>query len=230
MSTTPSSGRIVLLLRVLVLPALIVGAIVAAWKLGYFDLDHRQELLQRVERWRNVPGAELVFIAAFSLAVVLCLPITVVTVLGGAVFGGWMGAVLAWTGAEIGTVAAHLLARRIARRPLQRLFGEHRLLRYLRESDTVLALFRLRVIPVAPFGVLDYVAGIANVSLRRLLLATAAGVLPSVVAYAWVGSELLAGLVNESDASRRALWVAGGVSVGMLLVSAIPQLVRRLKR
>ena len=217
------------LLRLAVIPVVVLVALFAAWKLGYFELDKRRQLLDTVQRLRGMPGAgpEVMYVAAFAIAITLVLPAWIATLVGGALFGPWKGALLAWTGALAGTVVTHLLARYVAKAPMRRLFGEHRLLRHLREHDDVMELLRLRILPVAPFAVLDYVAGVAGVSLRRLLLATMMGVIPSVIAYAYVGSELINGMISRTDASRRALWIAGVVTVGMLLISVTPGLIRR---
>jgi uncharacterized membrane protein YdjX (TVP38/TMEM64 family) len=55
------------------------------------------------------------------------------------------------------------------------------------------------------------------------------GVIPSVIAYAYVGSELIKGIISQSDASRSALWIAAVVTVGMLLLSVTPALVRKFR-
>ena len=204
-------------------------ALFTAWKLGYFDLDKRRQLAEAVVRLKGVPGAEVVYILAFAVAITMVLPAFIVSLVGGALFGVWKGALLAWIGALAGTVGAHLLARHVARAPMRKVFGEHRLLRVLREHDDVMELLRLRIMPVAPFAVLDYVAGVAGVSLRRLMLATMLGVVPSVVAYTFVGSELIRGLVTQSQASHRALGIAVGVTVGMLLVSVVPGMLRWMR-
>ena len=225
--TSLPQGRAASIARLAIVPGVLAVGALLAWKAGYFELDSRRELLERVQRLRVMPGIESLFIGFYVLVVVLCLPATAATVLGGAIFGPWFGALLAWVGAMVGTVLAHVLARTIARRPMQRLFGEHRILKMLREHDGVMALLRLRVLPVAPFGVLDYVAGVAGVSLRRLLVATAAGVSLNVIAYAFVGHALLSGALSESDGSRRAIWIAAGVTLVMLSLSFVPRLFHR---
>lgn len=211
-------------LRLAALPVIVIVAVLVAWKLGYFELERRQRLFDTVQRVRVLPGIEAVYVVAYALAITICLPAAVATVLGGAIFGAWFGALLAWLGSLAGTVLAHFLARSVARAPARRLFGEHRLLRQLKDHDDVFALLRLRVLPVAPFAVLDYVAGVAGVSLPRLLLATMIGVIPSVVAYTYVGAELLRGIVSKSEASHRALSIAGAVTLLMLLLSVAPRL------
>lgn len=216
-------------LRLAALPVVVIVAVLAAWKLGYFQLDHRKELVGAVQHLRGLRWAEVAYVIAYAFAITLVLPATIVTLVGGAMFGAGTGAALAWGGALAGTVFTHLLARYVARTPMRRLFGEHRLLRQLRENDTVAGLLRLRVLPVAPFAVLDYVAGVSGVSLRRLLVATALGVIPSCVAYAYVGAELMKGIESGSDASRRALWIAGIVTFGMLLFSVGPRIMRKIR-
>jgi uncharacterized membrane protein YdjX (TVP38/TMEM64 family) len=216
-------------LRVSVLPVVVVASLVVAWRLGYFDLERRQHLVGVVEHIRQWPWAETAYVIAYALAISLCLPAAVATIIGGAVFGAWKGALFAWLGALVGTVLAHYLARTIARGPVKRLFGEHRYLRELKNRDSVLALFRLRLLPVAPFAVLDYVAGVAGVSLRRLLLATMIGMIPSVVAYTYVGAELLKGIISGGEASHRAFWIAGAVTIAMLALSVVPGLLQKLR-
>lgn len=216
-------------LRIAVLPLVMLVALAFAFKAGYFEMDKRREIAEMVARSRGLPAIEILYVTAYAVAVAVCLPAIVMTLLGGAFFGPWQGAMLAWLGAMAGTLLTHLLATRIAKKPMRRLFGEHVLLRRLRENDTVSGLFRLRILPVAPFGVLDYVAGVAGVSLPRLLAATALGVIPTVIAYGYVGSELIAGIASDDDASRRALKIAVIVTVTMLAVSVVPGIVRRIR-
>ena len=215
-------------MRLLALPAIALTASFVAWKLGYFELERRREIGAFVERSRGLPVIQLLYVAGYVLVVSLGLPAVIATILGGAFFGWGWGGLLAWSGILCGTAAAYLLARRIMQGPLRRLFGQHRLLRLLRENVGVLGLIRLRVLPVAPLGVLAYLAGIAAVPLRRMLIATAIGLIPSVVAYTYVGAQLMRGLADP-HATDHALKLAGFVTLGMLLLSIVPLLVKRLR-
>lgn len=222
----PVKTRLLPILRVLLLPAIALGATYIAWKLGYFELDRRREAAEFVERNRHLPVIQVLYVAGYMLISLICLPAVVATVLGGAFFGWFWGGVLAWCGQIVGTAVTHTLSARVARRPFQRLFGHHRLLRQLRTDVGIIGLFRLRVLPVAPFGVFAYVAGIAGLSLTKLLLATGVAMVPSIVAYTYVGTQLMRGLVDPT-ATGRALRVAAYVTIGMLVLSIIPAIVRR---
>jgi uncharacterized membrane protein YdjX (TVP38/TMEM64 family) len=229
MTTAPRGRKVYALLRLAVLPAIVAVALLVAWKSGYFEMDQRQRLLGTVQRLRMVNAIQIWYVLVYAVLITLSVPASVATVLGGAIFGSWKGALLSWIASLLGTVLAHWLSRSVARKPIQRLFGEHKLLRQLKEHDGVWPLFRLRIIPVAPFAVLGYIAGIAGVSLKRLLIATAMAVIPSVWAYSYVGAELITGMTAANDVSKRALWIAAAVTGAMLLVSIVPKLVQRFR-
>ena len=216
-------------MRLAIIPAIVIVAVLIAWQTGYFEMDRRQSLLDTVQRLRLQDGIQIWFVLTYAVLITLCVPATVATLLGGAIFGSWKGALLAWIASLLGTVLAHWLSRSVARNPIQRLFGHHKLLRQLKDNDGVMPLFRLRIIPVAPFAVLGYIAGIAGVSLRRLLVATALAVIPSVTAYSYLGAELITGMTSRDDVSKQALWIAGAVTVAMLLVSIVPGILQRLR-
>lgn len=208
-------------LRLAIIPVLVAVTALIAWKLGYFDLDHRQNLAKAVERIREMPGVHVVFVAVFAAAIALCLPVSVGTWVAGAVFGVWVGAALSLVSSLAATTLGYWLARKVAKRPIQKLFGEHRLMRKLKNNDGVREIFQLRVIPVAPFAVFTYVAGVAGVSIRRLLMATALASIPVCIAHAFVGQQLMQGIASSTGDSRKALLWAAGITLAMLVVSLV---------
>jgi phospholipase D1/2 len=217
------------IIRLGIVPIVMIGLTFTAWKLGYFELDRRREVGQLVQGMRGIPGMVFLYLAGYAIAVAICLPVVVMTILGGAFFGPVFGPMFAWSGALIGTALTHTLASRIARAPLRRMFGEHKLLKQLRNDVSVVGLFSIRIVPIAPFGVFAYVSGLAGVKLWRLLVATALAMIPSATAYGYVGAELMRGLTTDPEAAGRALRVAGYVTIGMFLLSIIPNIVRRIR-
>jgi uncharacterized membrane protein YdjX (TVP38/TMEM64 family) len=214
-------------LRLALIPVLVAVVALIAWKMGYFDLDHRQTLAKAVERIREMPGVHVVFVATFAVAMALCLPVSIGTWVSGAVFGVWLGAALSLASSLAATVLGYWMARTVAKRPAQKLFGEHRLMRKLKNHDGVREIFQLRVIPIAPFAVFTYVAGMAGISVRRLLLATAIASVPTCVAHAFVGTQLMRGIASDSGDSRQALLWAAGITVAMLLISIVIGIARK---
>ncbi len=217
------------LIRLAILPAVVVLAVIVAWRLGYFELGRREQFLAIIRNAETTPWAPAVYVVSYTLIVALGLPATVFSILGGAIFGAVEGLVLAWTGAMVGTVVAHTMARSVGKKPVTRLLGNHRLLRKLRERADVRTLVRLRVLPLAPFGVLDYVAGLAGVSLRTLLLATAIGIVPGTAAYTYAGDQARTGLEDPGAAGRRALFIAGLVTIAVSGIALAPSVVSKLR-
>lgn len=206
------------------------ASLVIAWQLGYFDLAERERLVAVLRRGRETAWAAPVFLAFYVLAATVGLPTTPMSIVGGALFGAARGFPLAWTAEMVATLTAYTLARSIGQRPARRFLGRHHLLGRVQRRADFSTLLRLRVLPVAPFAVLDYAAGLAGVPLRVLLFATAVGILPSVIAYTYIGSELASGLEETGAAQLRSLWIAAAVTFTMICISVSPSAIRWFRR
>lgn len=135
--------------------------------------------------------APLAFVALYVVLTVLCFPGGVLTAAGGALFGTALGTLLAVIGATLGATAAFLLARRVGREQVEQIAG--------RRMDTMdrslgrrgfLAVIYVRLIPLLPFNLLNYVAGVTAIRVRDYVPATAVGIIPGAFAYAALGSSL----------------------------------------
>jgi uncharacterized membrane protein YdjX (TVP38/TMEM64 family) len=209
----------------------VVGiSLVIAWRLGYFELAEQERLVGLIRHARETAWAAPLYVLLYVLAATVGLPTTPLSIVGGALFGAVRGLPLAWTAEMVATVTAYTLARSIGQRPVRRFLGRHHLLQRIKNQSDFASLLRLRVLPVAPFAVLDYVAGLAGVPIKVLLLATAVGILPSVAVYTYVGAELAAGLGETGVARFRSLWIAGGLTTLMVLISMSPALIRRFRK
>jgi len=133
--------------------------------------------------------APLVFVGVYSGWTVLLLPGVVPTLAGGALFGFALGSLLALVGATAGATAAFLVARRVGRTGVRDLAGPRgaRLEEWLDRHGFV-ALLYARLVPVVPFNVLNYAAGVAGVGARAYVSATAVGIVPGTLVYAALGS------------------------------------------
>ena len=87
-------------------------------------------------------------------------------------------------------------------------------------------IFRLRLLPVVPFNLLSFAAGLAGVPLRAYLLGTALGIVPGTIVYTYFADSLIGG---AEGASRAALVRVGIAATLLLALSFAPALVRRLR-
>lgn len=133
------------------------------------------------------------FALAFVILAMLALPVgTLFCLAGGYLFGIWLGAGAALLGASLAAVLTMVLVRR---------FGGHRLRRYVAtsriepwvtrlEADADWYVLLSRIVPVAPFFVVNAAAGMSNIRIGRFALVSTLGLIPVTVIYAAVGNGL----------------------------------------
>jgi uncharacterized membrane protein YdjX (TVP38/TMEM64 family) len=129
---------------------------------------------------------------AIALAVALLLalvPRTAVSVVCGALFGALAGAVYALAAGLIAAGVAFAAARWLARAAVAgRLRGRAARFDTWLSRRGLLAVVVVRLVPVAPFGLVSYVYGSTAVRTRDYLLGTLIGAAPSAATWAGIGA------------------------------------------
>jgi uncharacterized membrane protein YdjX (TVP38/TMEM64 family) len=187
------------------------------------------------QQWVAGLGAfgPLVFIAGYAAAVVAFVPGSALTLASGAIFGVAKGTVLVFAAALLGSTAAFLVARHLARGAIERrIAGDARFAaidRAIAEEGRKIV-FLLRLSPIFPFVLLNYGLGLTRVRLADYVVA-GAGMLPGTLLYVYLG-----------DAAGRAVAAAGGAAparspvewalfgVGLLATAAVTFVVTRIAR
>lgn len=163
-----------------VLALLLALALAFSWSplKAWLDIDKVVVSLQDLGR----QFGPLAAIAAFALAVALAVPLTFLTLVAIIAFGPWGGFGCALPGALLGATASYLAGRSLGRDAIERLGGERvKALSLQLERRGLLAVILVRFVPVAPFAVVNMMAGASRIRLRDLLLGTAIGMTPSTV-------------------------------------------------
>jgi uncharacterized membrane protein YdjX (TVP38/TMEM64 family) len=177
------------LVRLLCGLAAVLGVVVAARLLG---ADAALAALAARARGLGAVGL-LLHGLAYVPAALLGLPLVPLTMAGGLAWGPLAGAAVAVPATALSSCAAFLLGRRLlARDPEALARGEGRIARVARSLGgtgfrTVLL---LRLLPVTPFGVLNYALGATPCRLGDFALATLLGTVPSALVYAAAGALL----------------------------------------
>lgn len=173
------------------------GALLTIVLLGLvFALTHESILIQtdRLGVWIESLGS-WGMLAIVALMVVHCFipfPAEILALCAGAIFGTVVGTALIWTGAMIGAALSFGLAR---------LLGRAAVLRFLSRSQTVsldawaagqgaLTLLISRFVPIIAFNLINYAAGLTQVSWRTFLWTTAIGILPLTTVMVYLGATM----------------------------------------
>jgi uncharacterized membrane protein YdjX (TVP38/TMEM64 family) len=170
-----------------------------------------------VRSWVDGAGPAAWAGMVLGLALVLLAPVprSAVSVLVGVVLGFDPGVVLALGGGMLAGLAAFGLSRTLGRTAAVRLTGKRlaRMDRLMTDRGFV-AVLAGRLLPVMPFVVLSYGAGLTSIRWGPYALATAIGLVPSTIVQIGVGAS--AGALAERAG---VITVAGGVVVVLVLAS-----------
>jgi uncharacterized membrane protein YdjX (TVP38/TMEM64 family) len=136
--------------------------------------------------------AVLAYIGLYIVTVALSLPgATFLTVSGGFLFGIGIGAAAAAIGATLGASVIFLVARTALGEPLLRRAGPRA--QQLAEgfrADAFSYLLFLRLVPAFPFFLVNLVPAFAGVKLSTFVAATALGIIPGALVFAFAGTGL----------------------------------------
>jgi uncharacterized membrane protein YdjX (TVP38/TMEM64 family) len=131
----------------------------------------------------------VVFVAGYVVAAVAFVPGSILTLAAGAIFGLGKGIVIVFIAALLGSSAAFLVARYVARPAIERrLAGNTRFAAIDRAvgAQGRKIVFLLRLSPVFPFNLLNYALGLTKVRFLDFFVASA-GMLPGTVLYVYYG-------------------------------------------
>lgn len=172
--------------RLLLLAALLVAGSVAGALAGSPSPD----ALQGAFGGSGLLGA-VAFAALYAALTVTLVPGAALTLAAGAVFGAAVGTLVSIAGALVGATVAFAVARRASRASLQQVQGERaaRVQQRLRDHG-LLSIIALRLIPLVPFNLLNYLAGASAIRRRDYVAGTAVGIIPGTIAYATLGGSL----------------------------------------
>lgn len=174
------------------------------------------------------------FVAAYALVVALSLPgATLMTVVGGFLFGPLVGALLSVVGATTGATAIFLAARH-AFADYFRAKVAHAVRRMEAEfhENALSYLMFLRLMPVFPFWMVNLVPALLGVRVGIYVLATAVGIVPGTVVYAFLGDGLGSVLESGGDIDLQAVYQPRFLLpiVGLGVLALVPVIYKKCRR
>lgn len=140
----------------------------------------------------------LLFIGIFSVATCLLVPGIIMTVGAGFIYtrlygtcaGILIGTLLVFLGASLGSIIAMLLCRWLFREHMRNNIEKHPKMQIIDEwmgEKGFRVLFMLRLSPLLPYNIFNYLVGLTSISLKHYSLANL-GLLPGIIAYVYIGS------------------------------------------
>ncbi len=176
----------ILLLAILCIVA--TGGVI--YLLGGIESAQIQAWLKSVGIW-----SPIIFIALYAIATVLILPSTVLNLTGGAVFGAVWGTLWTSLAAIIAAIVAFTFTRTVGREIVaKRLSGSWQAMDAEVRQGGLFYMFAIRLVPIMPYGLVNFAAGLTSISFKDYLLGTTIGTVPSVLPFVLLGSSGLKAL------------------------------------
>jgi uncharacterized membrane protein YdjX (TVP38/TMEM64 family) len=172
--------------RMYLLPGAIILALAltAAWRLTPLSewLDF-QTLTEWGQRAGDSGYAPLLVIAAFTVGGLVMFPVTVLILITAIVFGPVSAFIYSLLGSACSGALTFGLGRLMGRETVRKLSkGRLNRLSRLLSRRGILAVTAVRILPIAPFTVVNLVAGATHIRFRDFLLGTLLGMTPGVLA------------------------------------------------
>ena len=162
---------------------LVLFAAAAAWKwtplADVIDID-------RLSGWaaslRENPARHLYVLGAYVIGSLLLVPITAIILVTAIIFGPILGSLYSIVGCLAGAVATYAIGRLLGQDFVRKIAGtKWRRLEKKIEQTGIVAVATLRLLPVAPFTVVNVVSGAFKVPLRDYILGSLLGLAPGIV-------------------------------------------------
>lgn len=216
------NNRAPLTWQIWIWPAALAALAIGAWFLPW------QDWVPLLRDWVQGHGTTgwLVFVAVYIVVVMLPLPAAAMSLVGGLAFG-WWGFPLSMLGSILGSILPYYIGRRWLRGALLRRFDGPKVAAADRAiaGNAVLFVALLRLTPILPFTVQNWLLGLTAVRFWPYVCATLVGLAPGTLAMVWIGE--MGGLASAA-AQNSQLYIAGaGLIAFAILVLWIGRIATR---
>jgi phospholipase D1/2 len=196
-----------------------LALLAAAWRWTPLrDVVALEALVERARSFEHWSIAPIVVLATYVVAGLLVVPVTALIIATGIVFGPLFGGIYAFAGALSSAAVTYWLGRKLGRDAVRRLAGS-RLNRITRRFATrgLMAIAVVRLLPIAPFSVVNAVAGASRIRARDFFIGTAIGMAPGIAMTVVFVDRVTAAITDPGIGTLAMLAAFTGVVIGMAL-------------
>ncbi|WP_168192807.1 VTT domain-containing protein [Undibacter mobilis] len=193
---------------------LVILALAMAWQ--FVPLADPKSVKEAFSEIAGSRWAPLVVIGSFVIAGSLMFPVTVLIAATAAAFGPWTGFAYAFAGALASALTTYAIGAAIGKRTVQDLLGPK--LNRIRQkiaSRGVISIAAIRLVPVAPFAVVNLAAGASAIPVFDYMAGTVIGMVPGLIMISAVGNQFARIMTSPTPFDIAALVLAVGAWVAL---------------
>ncbi|MDM5198533.1 TVP38/TMEM64 family protein [Fictibacillus enclensis] len=178
----------------------------------------QENILHFLEQYRDLgflPGVLLPLLEA----IIPVLPLFIIVAGNAAAYGFWLGALLSWLGAVLGSLVVFFLVRKFGqKRFLHFVTRHHKIAKLLgwMERHGFGTLFLIYCFPFTPSALINVIAGLSRVNQKTFMLAVTLGKLVMIAIISFIGYDFLDVIKNPLKLGLAVfgilvLWLGGKV-------------------
>ena len=177
------------LLKNILSVAIIVILATIVYKVFKMDIGIH-EIKSYIDSFGNF--APIVYIIMFSLVPLTLFPDSVLAIAGGLAFGLYKGYIYTAIGALIGGTISFYISRKLGRNIVKKLTKDKLdNIEVMVNTKGFSIILLLRLIPLFPFDVISYGAGLTSVKYKDFIMATFLGTIPGILVFTNIGAQAL---------------------------------------
>ncbi len=225
-SSAPPQGNTRLRIAFIIGTLALAGALALLWSATPLREVATVEVLSKwAQELEDMRSAPLIVLAVYVVGGLILLPVSLTIAVTGLVFGAWPGLLYALVGTGASAMATYGVGAAIGGERLARLGGKRvDALSHKVARKGLRSVITIRIVPVAPFAVINAILGASHVSWRDYLLGTLIGMSPGILIKVLFADQLAEAAMTSDENS---LWILAGAAA-VLIAAGI--LVRRYMR
>jgi uncharacterized membrane protein YdjX (TVP38/TMEM64 family) len=174
--------------------------------------------IRKITGWvfslRNNPARPLIILGGYIVGSLLLVPVTALILATALVFGPLLGSAYSFAGCFLGAAVTYALGYFLGRDLVQQIIGSKwkRVEQKIGQAG-IIAVATIRLLPVAPFTIVNVISGAFRVPLRDYLVGTLLGMAPGIVLINLFAHQLESAARNPGVGSYTLLIALAAVSV-----------------
>lgn len=209
----------------------VIVALMLAWRFTPLaSLARPDTIRQWLAAVAQAPAAPLLVIGAFVGGGLMVFPVVVLIAATAAAFGPWLGFVYAFAGALASAIVTYAVGAAIGREALESVLGARleRVRRAVVERG-VFAVAAIRLVPIAPFTLVNMAAGASKVRFADYLIGTAIGMAPGITTMSALGYQIWS-IVTKPTLTNVAIFLVAVAGWLAVTLGAQALILRRRRR
>lgn len=176
------------IIKILVTSGILISIITLLKKYGIFNFTSPTQLKEFLSEFGMY--SPIIYIVLFTIVPLTLFPDSILAIGGGVAFGLVKGSIYTMIGALCGATLSFYISRILGKEIVDKLTkGKIKELGNRIKEKGFNVILLLRLIPLFPFDIISYSAGLSDIKYRDFISATFIGVIPGIIVFTNIGDK-----------------------------------------